>query len=148
MQTTTIAPTLDKQDFVLDKFLNLRINLMKKTHNLTLLHNDVNVKHSLVDCYEKGLPTCTLCNYSKAVIRNVVEQDDKILIGCRHKFKQNKKRYDLKSISHTEMELQMPPKKGFTNKPDSQQRKGGKLNTHSHLKEKTWKIHKFLVGIA
>jgi hypothetical protein len=47
------------------------------------------------------LPTCTLCNYSKVVIRNAVEQDGKLLIGCRHKFKPNKNIYDLRSINHT-----------------------------------------------
>jgi hypothetical protein len=74
---------------------------MKKTHDSTLLHNGMNVKHSLVGCCENCLPTCTLCNYSKVVIRNAVEQDDKLLIGWWHKFKQNKNRYDLKSINHT-----------------------------------------------
>jgi hypothetical protein len=82
---------------------------------------------------------CQHAPYSKFVIRNSVEQDDKLLIGCRRKFKQNKNKYDLKSISHTnlgkEMELQEPLKKGLTSKPNSQQGKGGKLNTHSHLRE-------------
>ncbi len=103
---------------------------------MTLLHNGRNVKNSLVGCYENSLPTCTLCNYSKVVIRNVIEQDDKLLIGCQQKLKQNKKRYDLKSISHTKMELKMPSKKGFANKPNPQQAKGGKLNTHSHFSRK------------
>jgi hypothetical protein len=121
---------------------------MKKTHDLTLLHNGMNVKHSLVSYYENCLPTCTLCNYSKVVIRNVVDQDDKLLIGCRHKFKQNKKRFDLRSINHIEMEFQMPLKKRFTSKPNFQQEKGGKLNTRLHLRRKTLEIHKFSISIA
>jgi hypothetical protein len=44
---------------------------------------------------------CQHAPYSKFAIRNSVDLDDKLLIGCWHKFKQNKNKYDLKSISHT-----------------------------------------------
>jgi hypothetical protein len=44
---------------------------------------------------------CQHAPYSKFAIRNSVDLDDKLLIGCWHKFKQNKNKYDLKSIIHT-----------------------------------------------
>jgi hypothetical protein len=44
---------------------------------------------------------CQHAPYSKFVIRNAVEQDAKLLIGCQHKLKQNKNTYDLKPINHT-----------------------------------------------